>query len=86
MTKNQEILRIVGKFLLAVYYGRPFTKQEMKRMGDLCFLGLPVKHRMGKAEFDDLRSDDPLRSLSKNELDAAYLDALIERKKEEVER
>jgi hypothetical protein len=58
MNKKDEALRITARFLLAGYFGKPFTRQEMKTMADLCSLALPMKYRMEKADFVALQTSE----------------------------
>lgn len=53
-SKRIDVLKLAGTFLLAGYYGKPFTRQEMKRLGDLCFLAIPMKYRLPRDEFAKL--------------------------------
>lgn len=50
MTKQQDALRIVGKFLKLESMGFPVTAEECKRMADLCFITLPMKYRLSREE------------------------------------
>jgi hypothetical protein len=56
MNKKDEALRIAARFLTAGYYGKPFTRQEMKIMADMCWLAIPMKYRMPKEELDQLKT------------------------------
>lgn len=50
MTKQQRVLRTVGTFLRLQSMGYPTTPAESKTMGDLCFLSLPMKHRLSEED------------------------------------
>lgn len=57
MTKQQDALRIVGKFLLLQSKGYPATKEECKRMADLCFILLPMKYRLSQEELKVMQQE-----------------------------
>lgn len=58
MRNKDEALRIAAKFLTAGFYGKPFTRQEMKAIADLCWVALPMKYRLSKDEMSELRTSD----------------------------
>lgn len=50
MTKQQEALRLAGRFLRALANGADASPAECKAMSDLCFIVLPMKYRLSKEE------------------------------------
>ena len=56
MTKNQQVLRKVAKFLYCVAEGAPTTAEDFKTFSDLCWLCVPMKYRMSKEEIAEIRS------------------------------
>ncbi len=52
MNRRIDALKLAGTFLLAGYYGKPFTRQDMKRIADLCFIVIPMKYRLSREEMD----------------------------------
>jgi hypothetical protein len=50
MTKTQESMRIVARFLRLQSLGYVTTPEESKLMSDLLWLTLPMKYRMNREE------------------------------------
>lgn len=51
-----EALRKTAKFLYCVAEGAPATKEDFKTFSDLCWLTVPMKYRMNRAEIDEIKS------------------------------
>ena len=49
-----EALRKTAKFLLCVSKGAPASAADFKTFSDLCWLQVPMKYRMDKAERDEV--------------------------------
>ena len=58
MSKKDEALRIAVRFLLAGYFGAPFTRQNMKAVADVCSVALPMKYRMPRKDFEALQKSE----------------------------
>ena len=54
LTQQQQALRLAGKFLRIQAMGYDTSRQESKTLSDLCFLALPMKLRLNKAEIEQM--------------------------------
>lgn len=55
MTKQQEALQVVGRFLRLQAMGYPASLAECKQMADLCFIVLPMKYRLSKGDLVEMK-------------------------------
>lgn len=51
-----EALRKTAKFLYCLAEGAPATTDDFKTFSDLCWLSVPMKYRMDKAEIEEIKS------------------------------
>lgn len=51
-----EALRKTAKFLACIAEGAPAGPEDFKLFSDLCWLQVPMKYRMDKAEMEELKS------------------------------
>lgn len=62
-----QALRLVAKFLYCCAEGIPFTRQDCKRMSDMCWLQVPMKYRMDRAELNEIKARLTLDSVTGEE-------------------
>lgn len=79
MTKNQQVLRKVAKFLYCVAEGAPTTSADFKTFSDLCWLCVPNNQRMDKAEISEIKSHPWKAGAAESEGTATCFDEAINR-------
>jgi hypothetical protein len=56
MSKTQDALRIAARAFFRLSGGAAFKQNDLKLLGDLCCLALPMKYRFTRAELDEIKS------------------------------
>lgn len=57
MNHKDQALRIALIFLLACSRGAQPTREQFKRLADLCGIALPMRHRLTREEFEAIAPD-----------------------------